>query len=52
MRRLLILGLVLGFCLGGLGCNKEQPGPTSFPPPSGRLQRPGAGNGGPGEPPP
>jgi hypothetical protein len=46
MRRLLLLGLLLGLGLGGLGCDKkEEHGPTSAVPPRPRLQKPGEGPG-------
>ena len=50
MRRLLLLGLLLGVCLGGLACNKNDHGPTTAVPRLPRMQKPGAGEG-PAQPP-
>ncbi len=48
MRRLLLLGLLLGFGLSGLACEKEDKhGPTSAVPPRPRLHKPDEMPGGP-----
>jgi hypothetical protein len=41
MRRLLLLGCLLAFCLAESGCKREEPQPMTHPPPVQRLKKPG-----------
>jgi hypothetical protein len=45
MRCLIMLVLLLGFCLGALGCAKGETSPTSMPPQHERLKKPGPHDG-------